>query len=334
MFSIKYTDIIEKIKKEKGLTEEEIETKIQNKLDQLGDLISKEGAAHIIANELGVKVFEDLGKKRIQIKDIFPGLSSINLIGKVITIFGVREFHKEDRQGKVGSFLLGDETGVIKVVLWDTNHIKEVENNNLKEGMVIKLKSCYTRSNNNLTEIHLGNKGKLILDVDENIGEVRLDFKQQYTKKSIFELGGGENNVGIIGAIVQVFEPKFYEICNICGKRVILQSDKFNCEEHGTVVPKLGVVANIYLDDGTSSIRVVAFREQAEELIGKENVDKLKKDRSSFEEIKKEILGKQILLVGRVSKNEMFDRLEFNAITVNEVNPLEFAEDLVKEVDL
>ena len=54
MIDIPRAEIVTKIKEAKGLSEDEINAKIQEKLTQLAGLISEDGAAHIIANELGV----------------------------------------------------------------------------------------------------------------------------------------------------------------------------------------------------------------------------------------------------------------------------------------
>ena len=59
MIKIPYDTIIEKIMEHSKLTLEEVNSKIKAKTEQLAGLISKEGAAHIIANELGVKLFEE-----------------------------------------------------------------------------------------------------------------------------------------------------------------------------------------------------------------------------------------------------------------------------------
>ena len=69
MFKLSYEKIIEKISTIKNVSKEEIESKIQFKLVELQDLISKEGAAHIIANELGVNLFE-LESQDLKIKEI------------------------------------------------------------------------------------------------------------------------------------------------------------------------------------------------------------------------------------------------------------------------
>ena len=50
MIQMPLQDIINKITEKAGITEEEVNEKIKQKLEQLSGLISKEGAAHIIAN--------------------------------------------------------------------------------------------------------------------------------------------------------------------------------------------------------------------------------------------------------------------------------------------
>jgi len=137
LIGLTYTQIVEKIQKEKGLSLNEIEAKVKTKLRELSDLISKEGAAYIVANELGVKMFEDFGKRTLKINQLISGIGSLNLVGKVVDIYEVREFDKNNRKGKVASLLIGDETGTCRVVLWDTNHIKEVENGNRLEDICV-----------------------------------------------------------------------------------------------------------------------------------------------------------------------------------------------------
>ncbi len=86
MLKIPLQDIIEKIKKETSLPESQINQKIEQKLSQLAGLISKEGAAHIVANELGVKLLEAFQGK-LQIKNILAGMRSVETVGKVTRKF-------------------------------------------------------------------------------------------------------------------------------------------------------------------------------------------------------------------------------------------------------
>ena len=55
-------------------------------------------------------------------------------------------------------------------------------------------------------------------------------------------------------------------------------------------------------------------------------VFKLKDDPSSFEEIRKDTLGKQLSFSGRANNNQMFNRLEFMARSVSEVDPIVLTE--------
>ncbi|MCD4666505.1 hypothetical protein K8R47_01695 [archaeon] len=332
MLQISYDEILKKIVDSTGKDRGEIEEKINAKLKELQDLISKEGAAHIIANEYKVKVFDNI-PKAFKIKNLVVGMSSVEFNCKVIQVNEIREFTKGDRSGKVASFVAGDETGAVRIVLWDTAHIKEIEDKNLKEETVIKISNAYVKDNNGFKEVHLGNRAKLELNVAESVGEVKVDFgKRDYTKKKITELKEGENNIELMGTIVQLFEPRFYDSCEECGRKVSEESGEWKCLVHGNVAKKITPIVNIYLDDGSENIRVVFFRDNAEKLIN--NVVELKNDISKFDAIREEVMGKQFKIYGKVVKNDMFDRLEFMANDLEELNPEEVADELVKEIDV
>ncbi len=323
MINLSYNQIVEKIQIEKGLNSSEIDAKVTKKLRDLGDLISKEGAAYIVANELGVKIFEDFSKKTLKINQIMPGMGSVNLVGKVLQIYSVREFDTGTRQGKIGSLLLGDETGTIRVVMWDTNQIREIENDNIRLDKVIKLKNAYVKENNSFKEIHMGNRSSLDLNPEETIGEIKIN--NSFNKKQIKDLIAGEN-AAISGTIVQVFEPRFYDACSQCNKKVTVNDGVSKCEFHPTSSITKNPILNLYLDDGTDSIRVVAFRDLAVKIMSE--INQIKDNPSYFEEAKINILGSQFKFNGKVTKNEMFDRNEF---IINGLEELK-AEEAVKEV--
>ena len=141
MIKIPYEEIILKINEKTQMQVSEIEDRIERKMKHLSGLISKEGAAHIVANELGVKVFEPLSG-RLQIKNILTGMRDVETVGKVLQIYGVKEFANETRSGKVASLLIGDETGTIRVVLWGSQADNVA---NIMQGDVIKVLSGYVR---------------------------------------------------------------------------------------------------------------------------------------------------------------------------------------------
>ena len=213
MIKIPYEHIIERIKKEGKISEEEINQKIDAKMKQLSGLISKEGAAHIIANELGIKLFENFSGK-LQIKNIIAGLRSVETVGKVAQTYELREFKTNDREGKVASLVIGDETGTIRVVMWG----EQAENiKNINKDMTIKVIGGYVKNNKGYIELHLNEKSQVILNPE---GETVKEIKQPKTeRKSIDKLTESDSYVEILGTIVQIFDPRFFERCPQCSKR-------------------------------------------------------------------------------------------------------------------
>src|SRR3989344_1407111 len=92
-----YDRILEKIAKASGLDKSEIENMVEARKSKLSGLISREGAAQVIAAELGVS-FEN---EKLKIDELLPGMRSVNVVGKVITLFPVRSFKtKRGDEGK------------------------------------------------------------------------------------------------------------------------------------------------------------------------------------------------------------------------------------------
>ncbi|MDO8642344.1 MAG: OB-fold nucleic acid binding domain-containing protein [Candidatus Woesearchaeota archaeon] len=324
MIKVPYETIVGKIQEKTGLTAGEIEEKIQNKMNQLAGLVSREGAAHIIANEHGVKLFdEETG--RLKINSLLPGMRNVEITGRVKDIFEARSFQSGTRTGMVGSFLIADETGGIRIVLWgsQTDKLKELE-----KGMVVKVQFAYVKDNQGRKEVHLRDNSNIILNPpDEVVGEM-----QDGNRKAIADLTEQDDNAEVVGIMVQVFDPKFFEVCPHCNRKVKQQNTDKLCDTHGAVTPSFSYVANMVLDDGTATIRTVFFSNQLQRLTNKSH-DELQAINSqpiAFETIRQDVLGKTIKILGRVKKNTYTDRIELTANRVVELNPQEEIERLRK----
>ncbi|MCH8003536.1 MAG: DUF2240 family protein [Nanoarchaeota archaeon] len=329
MIKIPYEQIIERIKKEANISEEDINGKIDQKMKQLSGLISKEGAAHIVANELGIKLFDSFSGK-LQIKNILVGLRSVETVGKVLQVYELREFTTNDRQGKVASLVIGDESGTIRIVMWGSqaDNIK-----NINKDMTIKVIGGYVKDNNGNIELHLNERSQVILNPE---GETVKDVKQfTAERKTIDKLTEKDSVVEILGTIVQIFDPRFFEICPECNKRVKNVEGAFSCQVHNNVEPDFSYVLNLIVDDGTENIRTVFFRDSMEKLINsnKEKILAYKDNPDKFEEVKTELLGNIVKINGRVKKNLFFDRIEIvaNDVSLNP-NPDEEIKRLDEEV--
>ncbi|MFO7710238.1 MAG: OB-fold nucleic acid binding domain-containing protein [Candidatus Woesearchaeota archaeon] len=312
--NISYDKAVTMISEQTGKSESEIETKIQEKLNQLTGLISKEGAAHIIANELGAKIVDENTKQKIG--DIKPGTGNVEVTGKVTAVYEIREFKNEQRSGKVGSCMIADETGTIRIVMWNdkADNLKKIE-----QGNVIKLTNGFAKQNQrnpDFKEIHLNDSSTI--EINPEGEDIQVKTSSQ-SRKHINELQENEENVELLGHIVQLFDPKFYEICPECGKRTKPQDGEFNCPQHGSIDPAYAYLLNFVLDDGTETIRSVCFRNQAATLLDKseEEIQQFRTEPEKFTQIKNDLLGELIKVRGKTQKNQMFDRLEFVAFSVD-----------------
>ncbi len=329
MINIPVKDIITKISKASGLSEEEIRKKISDKVSQLYGLVSEEGAAHIIANEYGIKVFDVSGE--LKLKDVLIGMKSVDVVGKVTRKYELREFNTEKRKGKVANLMIADETASMRVVFWND---KTDDFTQIKEDDVIKIKGAYVRDNMGRKELHLGDNSKLIINPEGIV--INAKEKKDYDKKHISELTEGMT-AEILGTIVQVFDIRFFEVCPNCNKRLRLKEDQFACEEHGVIKPKYNYVMNVFLDDGTGNIRVTLWKQQTQRLLKQDDeaVLILKEFPDKYEHFKTDLLGEQIKVLGTV-KNNLSGRVEFTADLVfvdlnpeHEIEMLDHAKEIV-----
>ncbi len=316
MLQMPIPDVIKKIEASSGLSEAEIKEQIKKKLKSLDGLVSEEGAAYIVANELGVKLFEDASAGPLKLNNLVAGMRSVEAIGKITRIFEIRSFQKEGRTNEVGSFVIEDETGRSRVVIWDerVNWIKE---GRITEGQVVRIRNGYVKVNKiGGKEVHLSNRSQLILDTETEIKTSTVEVTSVKIKNI-----QPDQDVKILGAVVRVFAPHFYQVCPKCGKKVVEADEGTRCAEHGVVDPKDAMVFNFILDDGTENIRCVAFQNRAENLVSMNAAEaKELSEEQLVEAVEKKLLGKNIEIQGNIRENKAFDRVELminSAITPN-----------------
>ncbi len=229
-------DLITKIIEKSDLKEEDIKNRIEEKQKELGGLITPEGAAHIVANELGINLFEGISKiPELKIENVIPGMSSVDIVGRVIQIFEPREFEKKDgTKGKVCNLILADETAKIRVVFWGKD-VDLIEEGKIQEEGIIKIMDGYTKENINAeAEIHIGNRARVIIDPKDIEMDIPLPEEMQ---KKIAELEDGMSSVDVVGKVLRVYEPREFD------------------REDGTT----GKVANIHIGDETGKARIVLW---------------------------------------------------------------------------
>jgi ssDNA-binding replication factor A large subunit len=307
-----YERILKKISGASGLDKEEIERRVEAKKSKLSGLISKEGAAQIVAAELGIS-FED---EKLKIEELLPGMRKVNIVGKIISLSPVRKFTtQKGDEGKVVNLIIADDTSNIKTVLWDTNHISLIEGGAVKEGSVVEIFGGSMRND----ELHLGSFSEF-KQSNETFGTIIAE--RVLNEKNIAEFTLSDNTK-VRAFIVQSFGPRFFYVCPECRKKVVSGEGGFVCQEHNKVIPEKRALINLVLDDGTETVRAVLFSDVFSDLglTELEDSEKLEKQRE-------ELLGQEMFFSGSVRNNKFFNNTEFIVEGIEKINPDELIKTL------
>ncbi len=309
-----YEKIVERLARTSGLEISEIERRVEAKRAKLSGLISKEGAAQVIAAELGIS----FDNEKLKLNELLPGMRKVNTVGKVLNIFPVRTFTRNDKESKVANMIVADETSNIRVVLWDMNHIDLVEKGKIAPGVVVEISNGSMRDN----EIHLGSFSEIrptSVQMDSVVeGKIVQD-------KGIKDLQVSDN-ARLRAFIVQTFEPRFFYQCPECRKKATQEGENFVCEQHGRVEANKRALINIVLDDGTETIRAVVFSDHFANL-GIPDWDSGDAEKLALQ--RSELLGKELVFSGSARSNKFFNNTEFNVDNIEEVD----LDNLLKELE-
>ncbi|MFB6296042.1 MAG: single-stranded DNA binding protein [Halobacteriales archaeon] len=167
-----------------------------------------------------------------RIEDLSMGLSDVTVRGQVLDVDDrVRTFDRDDgSEGRVANLVLGDETGRIRVTLWDerTALIEEFE-----PGESVEVIDGYVREREGDLELHVGDRGTI-----ERIEE-EVTYVPESTDIAEIEI---DRTVDIAG-VVRSADPK----------RTFDRDDGSE-----------GQVKNIRVQDDTGDIRVALWGDMAD----------------------------------------------------------------------
>jgi len=238
----------------RDLTREEVLKKIYEKKRSAEDYFLDEVAARIVAVELGVEVQgeSETFNGEITIKNLVSGLNDVTITGRVTAIYPVQAFSRNDgTQGKVARLVLADETGDLKLVLWD-DKTSLIETGEIKQGQILKVLHAYARESfNGKLELHLGRKGELETS-PKGVDESRYPYTSGPMEK-IAELKPEQRKTNIIGWVTQVFPASEFT------------------RKDGTG----GKVRRLRVKDETGETTIVLWNEKVDELAAVNEGDRL-----------------------------------------------------------
>ena len=107
----------------------------------------------------------------MQIKDLKPKLGNVDIVIDVVDVGDAREFNKFGKPGKVATAIAKDETGDIKLTLWNEDIDK------VKAGDKIHLTNGYVNEWQGEMQLTTGRLGKLEVVGKSDAGSGKDDAK-------------------------------------------------------------------------------------------------------------------------------------------------------------
>ncbi len=217
------------------VTLDDFRAKIEEKVATMGGLCDEETAALLVAQELGADT------PAIRIEDIKPG-DNVSFACKVISVSGVREFSRDDgTTGRVANITVGDETGTLRVSLWD-ELVDVVKRGEIEAGQHLQISGYARDGYGGGVEVSVGSRTGHIEAV-EPVHEIEVTERWD----SIADLQQSEYGAVDVNVVGQVL--------HIGDVRTFVRRDKTG---------STGRVGNVTIGDETGKIRVVFWDDQVD----------------------------------------------------------------------
>jgi replication factor A1 len=205
---------------------EEFEEAVDSKVEQMGGLADEETAAMLIAHEL------DDGEVN-GVVDIEPEMDEVKFLGKVTSVGEVREFERDgedEEDGRVVNVDVADETGSVRISLWDEQAVAATDE--LEVGQVLHIKGR-PKDGYNGVEVSVD---EVEIDADE---EIDVQVQDEYT---VEDLSLGISDVNLVGEVLAAEDVRTFD------------------RDDGSE----GKVSNLVLGDETGRVRVTLWDDQAD----------------------------------------------------------------------
>lgn len=208
--------------------------KIQNAYSKVNNFSQKVEIS--LGNSSLVEILDtevEYEQKFLKISEIADGMNGVNLSGVILDISDVRTFNRKDgSEGTIGTLTIGDDTGKIRVSLWDD---KTVYLDEFDFGESVDILNAYSRMNDfsQSVELNVGSRGNVIASAQE------VRYMEKFD--NINDILPGKS-YSVQGRVIEIGEFREFE------------------RDDGTQ----NTVSNIEVEDDTGHIRVSLWGEHAE----------------------------------------------------------------------
>jgi replication factor A1 len=172
-------------------------------------------------------------QKFLKVSEVVDGMNGVNLSGVILDISDVRTFNRKDgSEGTIGTLTIGDDTGKIRVSLWDD---KTIYLDEFDFGESVDILNAYSRMNDfsQSVELNIGSRGNIAAS------EKEVQYMEKFD--SVNDILPGKS-YSVQGRIIEIGDLREFD------------------RDDGTQ----SMVSNIELEDDTGKIRVSLWGEHAE----------------------------------------------------------------------
>jgi ssDNA-binding replication factor A large subunit len=217
-------EMVKELAEKSGKSYEDVDKIAQNEFKKYNGLLDENATFEMIKKKIGLKE----NSEHIKITDAKDGQRGIDVKAKVISVYPPKEFEKNGKKGKLQSIILGDDSGEIRLTLWND----QTDKYEFNAGDEIEIVNAIIGTYNEKKQLSLGFDGK-----------INVTKKMENVCTKISELKEGMNSVNIKGRIMR----------------------KFPCKEFESQGKK-GKLCSFQIGDESAIIRATAWNEKAEEM--------------------------------------------------------------------
>ncbi|MHA1482127.1 MAG: DUF2240 family protein [Candidatus Heimdallarchaeaceae archaeon] len=297
--------------------------------------------------EAEIAVVKQYQVKFTNLNDITPTETDVNVRGIITEFNPVQEITtKENESIKLQSFKINDQTAEIKVTCWRDNVQKiasldggeriEIYQAKIKEDSGYGHELIITGNSFLKKAIHndMTPQGFVPSSTISNLGG------QIQTVNDIEDIEEGDA-VTIQGTVVKLNETQFvYSSCPECKKKVTKRDKLYICKEHGEVENPINrILFSFVVNDGTGNINILCAGKLAEMIIGmsadavSRMVDEQESDQAPYSILRnKGFENSELIISGKVNKNQYLNSLEIIARSIEEVGYKEASKNMVKQI--
>ena len=247
-----------------------------------------------------------------KISDLDEDEEDTIIIGRIIELNDVREFDRDNGDvGHVRNIEIADDTGSIKVVLWNDDAKKEYE-----MGQALKIQNPrLSLDMDNRIEANVSSVTTLLNPSESELEKLPSQeelMEMVFVSKSIESLLEDDTNVHITAAIKEVTTDRNMLIkCPNCRASVEESDDEYICDNCGHIFdePKYTLMIPTRIEDETGEIQATFFDKLAEELVGMKTEEVVADIAEGYglEGKLEDLVGQTIEIIANVSFDEYYE---------------------------